>query len=157
MTPIEAAVNMITRSTSRLLAVAMTVAALTLAGGGIANAKPGGVPAIPLNNEQETGMVDTGASGFLSYDVSGTEFCYTLEVRNLSQPAVAGHIHVGARNAAGPVVIPLTIGAGTDWTVQTCVAASEALLANIAANPRDYYVNVHTPAFPGGEIRGQVK
>ena len=153
----EATVSTINRSSFTLIAVAATVAALTLAGGEMANAKSGGAPAIPLNNEQETGVVDTGASGFLSYDVSGSQFCYTLEVRNLSQPAVAGHIHFGSRNAAGPVVILLEIGSGTDWTVQTCVAASQTVLANIAANPRGYYVNVHTPAFLGGEIRGQLK
>lgn len=30
-------------------------------------------------------------------------------------------------------------------------------LAAIEASPRSYCVNVHTPTFPGGEIRGQLK
>ncbi len=30
-------------------------------------------------------------------------------------------------------------------------------IAAIVANPRNYYVNVHTPLFPGGEVRGQLK
>ena len=77
----------ITRSTFRLIAVAATVAALTFAGGGIANAKTGGVPAIPLNNEQ-AGVPDTGASGFLSYNITGSEFCYRLVVRHLSSPSI---------------------------------------------------------------------
>ncbi len=146
----------ITRSTFRIIAVAATVAALTLTGAGIANAKPGGVPAIPLNNEQ-AGVVDTGASGFLSYHIEPSQFCYTLEVRHLSTPVTVGHIHLGARNAKGGVVIPLVVGSGTDWTVNTCVAASPTVLAGIAANPRDYYVNVHSEQFKAGEIRGQLK
>jgi hypothetical protein len=152
----EAIVSTITRSTFKLIAVAATVAALTLAGGGIANAKTGGVPAIPLNNEQ-AGVVDTGASGFLSYTIEGTQFCYTLEVRHLSKPVTVAHIHIGARNAKGPVVIPLVVGSGTDWTVKTCVGASPTVLAGITANPRGYYVNVHSEQFTAGEIRGQLK
>ena len=54
-------------------------------------------------------------------------------------------------------MIPLTVGSGTDWTVQACTTADPVLLGKVAANPRDYYVNVHTPTFPGGEIRGQLK
>lgn len=122
-----------------------------------AQAKPGGVPAIPLNTEQEVTGSNTGASGFFTYTVDGDDLCYTLTARDLSVPATAAHIHIAARNVAGPIVVPLSVGTGTSWTVDTCTTADPALLAAIEASPRSYYVNVHTPTFPGGEIRGQLK
>lgn len=141
----------------RALAVLGAVLALTAFDLGAAQANKGGTPAIPLNTEQETTGSNTGASGFLSYEISGGQFCYTLTVRNLSEPAVAAHIHVAPRQVAGPIVIPLVIGSGTEWTVQECTTASPTLLDAVTASPRNYYVNVHTPAFPGGEVRGQLK
>jgi hypothetical protein len=148
---------MTTRARIRTLAVLGAATALTAAGMGVATAKPGGIPAIPLNNEQETTGADTGASGFFSYIVTGDQLCYTLEARDLSAPAAAAHVHLAPRNIAGPVLIPLVVGSGTSWTVQTCTGASPTLLQAVAANPGGYYVNVHTPTFPGGEIRGQLK
>jgi hypothetical protein len=142
---------------ARSFAVIVAAAALVATGSAAAAAQPPGTPAIPVNNGQETTGADTGASGFFSYEIDGDEFCYTLEARDLSVPAVAAHIHVASRKVAGPVVIPLTVGTGTDWTVSACVTADPALLDAISANPRSYYVNVHTPTFTGGEIRGQLK
>ncbi|WP_115789282.1 CHRD domain-containing protein [Arthrobacter silvisoli] len=143
--------------TLKPLAVLGVVAALAAGGAGVATANPGGVPAIPLNTEQETTGSNTGASGFFSYTISGGELCYTLTARNLSLPALAAHIHLAPRGVAGPVVVPLTVGSGTTWTQEACTTADPALLAAIVASPRSYYVNVHTPNFPGGEIRGQLK
>jgi Cu/Zn superoxide dismutase len=141
--------------TALVAASLLAVASLTATGTALAN--PGGTPAIPLNTEQETTGSDTGASGFFSYTISGTQLCYTLTARDLSANAVAAHIHQGPRHVAGPIVIPLTVASDTSFTVSACTTASPTLLASIQADPRAYYVNVHTPTFPGGEIRGQLK
>lgn len=122
-----------------------------------AEAKPGAAPAIPLNTGQEADPVHTGASGSFSYTIDDDELCYALTVRDLSAPATAAHIHLASRNVAGPVVVGLEVGSGTDWTIDTCTTADSAVLAAIEANPGDYYLNVHNADFPGGEVRGQLK
>ncbi|SDH95135.1 CHRD domain-containing protein [Actinokineospora alba] len=144
---------------ARALTLITTTAAAFVLTAGVAAA----APAIPLNPEQETGTVVSGGSGFFTYEVDGSELCYTLEVRNLTGSPVAAHIHVGARNVAGPVVVGLITPPAATSTVSGCVTAVEggALtpteLAGIVANPRAYYVNVHTPTYTGGEVRGQLK
>ena len=107
---------------------------------------PGGVSAkpaaIPLNPEQETSDVVSGASGFFSYTIQGDQLCYTLEVRDLTMAPIAAHIHLGARNIAGPVVVPLATPPAATSTVSECITAVEggqltpAELAAIAADPR---------------------
>jgi CHRD domain len=120
-------------------------------------------PAIPLNAEQETtGSTSTG-SGFFSYTIEGDQLCYTLEVRDLTMAPFAAHIHIGPRNVAGPIVVGLLTPPAATSTVSECITAVEggnltpAELAAIAADPRNYYVNVHTSNWPGGEVRGQLK
>jgi Cu/Zn superoxide dismutase len=127
-------------------------------------AKPGGVPAIPLNPQQETIDVDSDASGFFSYTIEGDQLCYTLEVRNLTSQPVGAHIHLGDRNEAGGIVVPLLTPPATTSTVSDCITAAEgssvltpAELAAIQADPRSFYVNVHTTQYRPGEIRGQLK
>ena len=80
--------------------------------------------------------------------------CYNLSVWNID-PATAAHIHVGKLGVAGPVVIPLA--APTGGSSSGCVSGVDAGLAQaMADNPRQYYVNVHNPAYPAGAIRGQL-
>ena len=139
-----------------LAATALAAAALA-ASAGPALAQPPGTPAIPLNTEQETTGSNTGASGFFSYTISGTQLCYTVVVNGLSANAVAAHIHLAPRNVAGPIVIPLSVPSATSFTTSACTTVAATLLTAVQANPKAYYVNVHTPTFPGGEIRGQLK
>jgi CHRD domain len=119
--------------------------------------------AIPLNAEQEAPGAVSDGSGFFSYTVSGSELCYTLEVRNLTGVPVAAHIHLAPRHVPGPVVVPLSSPPAATGTVSACITAAEggamtpAELAAITADPRAYYVNVHTPLWPAGEVRGQLK
>ncbi|MCI0582090.1 MAG: CHRD domain-containing protein [Chloroflexi bacterium] len=130
---------------------------------GTALGKAGGVPAIPLNNEQETTGATGGGSGFFTYTVDGGTLCYTLEVTGLTVAPVAAHIHPAPRNVAGPVAVPLGTPSGATGSSAGCITAAEggamtpAELAAIVADPTGFYVNVHTPSFPGGEVRGQLK
>ncbi len=122
-----------------------------------AAANSGSGAAIPLNSGQETPKSRSGASGSFEYTIQGGDFCYTLSVRNLSAPAVAAHVHFAPRHTAGSVVIPLSVGTGTSWTMSACVAPAVGVVEGISADAGRYYVNVHTPTFLSGEIRGQLK
>ena len=87
--------------------------------------------------------VKTGSSAVLTW---------RLNFSKLSGRAVAAHIHLGRRGAAGPVAFtlcgPCRSGAAGRSTVTGSVLA--ALEAGRA------YVNVHTPRNPAGEIRAQI-
>jgi hypothetical protein len=74
------------------------------------------------------------------------------------------HIHHAAAGLTAGVLIgtgltagtvTLTNGAGT-FSFQS-VSASAADIADILANPQNYYFNVHTAMNPSGAIRGQLR
>ncbi len=65
----------------------------------------------------------------------------------------AAHIHTGAAGVNGPITIGLTLGAGTS-TIPAGTVLTEAQYADLLAG--NLYFNVHSGAFPGGEIRGQI-
>jgi hypothetical protein len=113
-------------------------------------------PSIPLNGEQEASAADPDGSGFFSYDLDGTTFCWTLEWQDIDT-AFAAHVHKAPREVAGPIVIPLSVGDGSGTPVSGCTEIDSALAADIDAHPKAYYVNVHNTPFPAGAIRGQLK
>lgn len=135
---------------------AAAAAALCTIGGSAAAAQA--APAIPVNNGQETTDAKGGAHGTFSYMIDGDQFCYTLDVTGLTVGAVAAHVHVGERRTAGPVRIPLSVPDATSFEVEGCTTVSDpAILSAIEEDPQGWYVNVHTPTYPGGEVRGQLK
>lgn len=143
------------RRAARALVLATAVSGLMSA---TALAGAGGVPAVPLNNGQETTDAKFGGSGSFSWRVDGAGICYELSVRRLTSPAFAAHIHgVAGRTEAAGIVVPLLPPTGATGSRSECVGVEAGLLAAIIANPGNYYVNVHTTAFPGGEVRGQLK
>jgi hypothetical protein len=79
--------------------------------------------------------------------------CYVLTARRIA-PATAAHIHEAPPGEAGDVVVelaPPTFGVSGG-----CTSADPELVADIAANPSEYYVNVHNEPYPAGAIRGQL-
>jgi hypothetical protein len=81
--------------------------------------------------------------------------CYRLHAASVTLPTVAAHIHRGAANVNGPVVVPFT-APGADGNSSGCTNADPALIGEIAANPAGFYVNVHTKEHPAGAIRSQL-
>jgi hypothetical protein len=64
----------------------------------------------------------------------------------------AGHIHTGSVNIAGPVTFGFS--ALSSPIVFSTIALNATQEADLMGNLM--YVNLHTVAFPGGEIRGQL-
>jgi len=75
-------------------------------------------------------------------------------VRDIDR-AVAAHIHEAPVGVAGPVVVTLTAPIG--GRSRACAVSTEARVADILADPQDYYVNVHNVAYPAGAVRGQLR
>ena len=90
----------------------------------------------------------------ISIDTTTNQICWVISVGGLSGPATAAHIHKGPVGQAPPNNIVVPLSAPNPTTSGCTTDAVNAPL--IAANPADYYVNVHTTANPTGEDRGQL-
>jgi hypothetical protein len=101
---------------------------------------------VPPNDSKGTGAVTA------TYDSASKKLSWKGTASGLSGPATAAHFHAGESGKNGAVVIPI---AGADKGS----FEGEATLTDVqAADLRGgkLYVNVHTAANTGGEIRGQV-
>jgi hypothetical protein len=105
--------------------------------------------------EPDAGDPDGTGDATISLREDGS-VCWELHVTNITLPTIAAHIHEGAADVNGPVVVPLG-GPDTTGVSIGCVTADVALVEAIASNPAGYYVNVHTMDFPAGAVRGQLE
>jgi hypothetical protein len=100
-------------------------------------------------------IVDSKGSGTLeaTYDTITKKLTYILAWRDLTGPATAAHFHgpADAKANAG-VAVPINVEIGNP--VKGGADLTDAQAADLAAGK--WYVNVHTGAHKGGEIRGQV-
>jgi len=133
-----------------LAVVAMVVAmALPAVGGG----RPLTTELTEGNEVPPTGHVATGTVTVTLNQGLG-EVCADIQTSGFEEDEViAGHIHVGAPDVIGPVVVDLQV---TSPDHSICVEADPELIKDIRQNPSDYYVNLHTAEFPVGVIRGQL-
>lgn len=124
-----------------------------------------------LSAGEETPALLSGAVGTadVGVDVTNRELSVTLRVFNLPTASTAGHIHVGPRGVAGPVVLdfPNIPGRTGDFTLSfrlgiTAFRPNPAIGINTmedviqAVVGGNAYVNIHSTTNPGGEVRGQL-
>ena len=102
---------------------------------------------VPPIASKGTGTAD------IDYDPATKKLSWKLTYSGLSGPATAAHFHGPAesgKNAGVAVAIPNATTSPTEGSATLTDAQAADLMAG------KYYVNVHTAANPGGEIRGQV-
>jgi hypothetical protein len=138
-------------------------------------AKSGGTFKATLIGYEEVPSLSTAASGeFRAKLRAGPTIDYTLSYANI-QGASAAHIHLGQRGVNGGVSAFLCGGGDKPPCPPTGGEVSGTIDAADVIGPTDQgiapgeiqelidamlggftYANVHTSAFPGGEIRGQI-
>ena len=103
--------------------------------------------------EVPTGDPDGTGTASVTIDPAKGQICYTLTATGIDTATMA-HLHKGVVGVAGPVVVPLDPPAA--GSASGCEPVDPAVIAAILAAPSDYYVNIHTAAFPKGALRGQL-
>ena len=108
---------------------------------------------VTLAGDQEVPPVKTTAAGTGTIAV-GDDKSVSGSVTSTGIVGTAAHIHEAASGKNGPVIIPLT-KSGDSYAVPAGAKLTDAQFASFKAG--NLYVNVHSAANPGGEIRGQLK
>ena len=110
-----------------------------------------------------SGDPDGSGAAVLRVNLDKSQVCYTTVVRNIGEPvepaAGIGSAHIHTTLTGGVFINLLTDfrSTGADVYLATgCVSATQEQLQAVLNNPRQYYVNVHTVAAPGGAIQGSL-
>ncbi len=113
-----------------------------------------------LSSADEVPPNDSGATGqaFVTLSADMSELHFRVLVADIAN-VTAAHFHEAPVGVNGPVIFPIYTGGpppfDEDNPAEGMVMPTIEQAAALAAG--DYYVNVHTAANPGGEIRGQVE
>lgn len=110
-----------------------------------------------LQGAQESPPTGSSATGYARVFVNPNTLAYSFTVvfNGLAGPQNGAHIHAPAAIGANTgIAINFGIVGGTSGTITGSGTMNATQLAQIRAHQG--YVNVHSDAFPGGEIRGQL-
>jgi CHRD domain len=127
---------------------ALIVAFALCLSGGIAVAAD-----LKLSGANEVPPVTTAASGTGTITVAA-DGSVSGSVKVTGVAATMAHIHMGAAGKNGPVLIPLTQTAPGEWSVPVGAKLDTEQMKSYKAG--ELYVNVHSEANKGGEIRAQI-
>ena len=107
---------------------------------------------LPASSGNSSGS-GTAAVTFDAVDATTGEVCWDLAYSGIATPT-AVRIETATGTAVGVDFTPTANLGATSAT--GCVVVLPAIVATILANPSNYYVNVITPGFANGAIRGQL-
>jgi uncharacterized membrane protein len=128
--------------------------ALVFAGCAMTESMMGNSMSVPLSGRNEVPPNASTATGTGKVDLDGNVLKWTVTYQGLSGPVTGGHFHGPAPAGANAgVVLPFTGSLASPITGTATLTPAQ--LADVKAGL--WYINLHTAAYPGGEIRGQVK
>jgi hypothetical protein len=108
---------------------------------------------VALSGSQEIPPVTTQASAIGVISVGADKSVRgSVTVSGISP--TASHIHEAPAGKNGPIVIPLTQTGPTVWSVPEGAKLTDAQYESYKAG--GLYYNVHSAAYKGGELRGQI-
>lgn len=119
-----------------------------------------------LSGAREVPAVSTSAAGTATFTRRGTSVSYTVTASGFTTPLTVGHVHIGAAGVIGSVIVTFTILAqsgtvatglldlGAPITQGNITISGDSLRTLLESG--NAYVNLHSAAYPGGELRGQI-
>ncbi len=140
-------------------AVISCFAGLLVAAAAPAGAGDARLVAYMLGANERPGPGDPDGVGraYITINDAANQLCMTIQFTDITLPATGLHIHFAPTTAPGPIVVPFA-NPTTNQAYQCVTVENEALLDNIAANPGQYYINIHTqPLYAAGALRGQLQ
>jgi len=132
-----------------MLAAAFTVGCLSAASAAMINYK-----ATMTGKSEVPPTTSTGSGDVLAtLDTGKKTLTYTMTYMGLTGPATAAHFH-GPAAAGANAGVAIPIGTNPASPTSGSVTLTDAQMKDLEAGK--WYVNVHTAANKGGEIRGQM-
>lgn len=114
-----------------------------------------------INAAQQVPANDSPATGFMTgtYDSVANTFSFSWEITDMlmGMPSSPGaHIHEGGVGMNGPVLFAFNNPDGS-WALNGSDVWTDLTQDDVSALfSGELYLNFHTTAFPGGEVRGQI-
>jgi len=130
---------------SIIAGLALVAGCSTMGGGGMA---------LRMTGAEEVPPISTSASGTGTLRVAADR-SVTGSFKTQGGPFTAAHIHEGAMGQNGPVIIPLAKSGDNDWIVPANAKLTDSQFESYKAGR--LYVNFHSAAHKGGEIRAQIR
>jgi hypothetical protein len=140
----------------KLKAQALAICASVLAVGGLSHAEII-TWEFPIDGTQEVPPVATPGSGTgcVTFDTTTNDLTWVIRWSDTSEQPTGMHFHGPALPGQNGAV-SVDIGAISGLTSPSCGTTVIDALQGFELENGFWYLNLHTPFFPGGEIRGHV-
>lgn len=105
-----------------------------------------------MDGVSETPPVQTEGRGsaYIAYNKQIREMTWWVEFRGLTASESSAHFHIGRSGKPGPIEIPIDLGNPKHGSQILSEQQEKDLFEG------NFFLNIHSSAYPAGEIRGQV-